>query len=248
MSDNNFKDLLKPLLVPIHSEGWIFIAIFALISFILIVFIGWFWPFGVALTLWCAYFFRDPKRVVPQDKSLVISPADGVVQSISHDNPPPELAMEAGNGWTRIAIFMNVFDVHVNRTPIDGTIVRMAYRPGKFLSANLDKASEENERQAYRLIHQHSQVELGMVQIAGLVARRILVEVNEGDNLRAGQRIGMIRFGSRVDVYLPQPIAPQVCVGQRMIAGETILAKLPLASASDIDNPDWQTARVGVAL
>lgn len=222
---HNLKDIIKPVLVPIHPEGWGFVALFFIVTLVL----GLLWtPFlviGGILTAWCYYFFRDPKRVTPTQEGLVISPADGLVQSIEMALPPAELEMGA-TPLTRIAVFMNVFDVHVNRTPMSGTILKMVYRKGKFLNADLDKASEDNERQSYRLLV-GKDIEIAFVQIAGLVARRILTEVSEGDQLQVGQRVGMIRFGSRVDIYLPKGVPPLVCVGQKAIGGETVLAEIP---------------------
>lgn len=207
---------------PIHREGWRFIGLFAVGALILF----WIWEplgwIGVVLTVWCAYFFRDPPRVTPVREGLVISPADGVVQMIEHAVPPAELGLEP-TPRVRISIFMNVFDVHVNRAPIDGRIERIVYRPGKFLNASLDKASEENERNAIRIDAPDGK-KVALVQIAGLVARRIVCDVFEGRQIRAGERFGMIRFGSRVDVYLDERQTPLVAVGQRMIAGETVLA------------------------
>ncbi len=220
----NLKDILKPVLIPLHPEGWGFVLIFALVTIVLAIFWKPFWAIGGVLTLWCAYFFRDPKRVTPTQSGLVISPADGVIQSITQAVPPSELEM-GNQPMTRIAVFMNVFDVHVNRSPMAATILKMAYREGKFLNADLDKASEDNERQSYRL-SVDKDIEIAIVQIAGLVARRILTEVEEGDRLEAGQRIGMIRFGSRVDVYLPTQVPALVCEGQRAVAGETVLAEI----------------------
>lgn len=182
---------------------------------------------GLLLTGWCAYFFRDPARVTPARPGLVIAPADGVVTLIEPAVPPPELGMDP-TPRPRISIFMNVFDVHVNRSPVEGVISRMAYRPGKFLNAALDKASTDNERQSLRLDMADGR-NLVVVQIAGLVARRIVDWCKEGDRLPAGARFGLIRFGSRVDVYLPDGISPLVVEGQRSVAGETILADLTSA-------------------
>ncbi len=216
---------IQSAIVPVHREGWRFIAIFAAVTLLLFWLnlgpLGW---IGVIATLWCAYFFRDPERVTPLRTGLVISPADGQVSSIEQVVPPPELDM-ARDAVTRISVFMNVFDVHVNRAPIDGTLKRIAYVPGKFINAELDKASEDNERQAFTLELSDGRL-VGVVQIAGLIARRIVKFVNQGDHLVAGQRFGLIRFGSRVDVYLPQGTSSRVIKGQRCVAGETILAEL----------------------
>ena len=210
---------------PIHREGWRFIAIFAAITllFFWIGFqpIGW---LGVILTAWCAYFFRDPERVTPIADGLVISPADGRVSAIENVIPPPELDLPRET-MTRISIFMNVFDVHVNRSPVAARITKLTYVPGLFVNAELDKASEDNERQALTL-QMANGTQLGVVQIAGLIARRIVKFTNEGESLQAGQRFGLIRFGSRVDVYLPKGVSPLACLGQRAVAGETVLADL----------------------
>jgi phosphatidylserine decarboxylase len=216
-------DSIKSSFAPIHREGWRFVAIFAAITLVLFWLNAPVFPWiGVILTAWCAYFFRDPERVTPLGKSLVISPADGQVSHIVEAIPPPELDLPRVK-HTRISVFMNVFDVHVNRSPVEGRIVKLTYVPGAFLNAELDKASEDNERQALT-IERGDGSRLGAVQIAGLVARRIVKFVEDGDSLQAGQRFGLIRFGSRVDVYLPEGVAPLVCVGQRAVAGETVLA------------------------
>jgi phosphatidylserine decarboxylase len=218
-------DSIRSSFVPVHREGWRFVAIFAAVT-LLLFWLGWTplaWV-GVILTAWCAYFFRDPERVTPLARSFVISPADGVVSAISQLVPPPELDLPR-EPHTRISVFMNVFDVHINRSPLDGRILRLAYVPGAFLNAELDKASEDNERQALT-IETESGAVIGVVQIAGLIARRIVKFVDQGDRLVAGQRFGLIRFGSRVDVYLPRDVAPLVAVGQRALAGETVLADL----------------------
>jgi phosphatidylserine decarboxylase len=211
--------------VPIHKEGYRFVAIFAGLTLFLfwleVETLGW---IGVVATAWCAYFFRDPERVTPLRTGLVISPADGRISSIEKVIPPPELDLER-EPTTRISVFMNVFDVHVNRSPLEAKIAKINYIPGVFLNAELDKASEDNERQAFTL-ELADGGKLGVVQIAGLIARRIVKFVAEGERLTAGQRIGLIRFGSRVDVYLPKGAAALVAIGQCAIAGETVLADL----------------------
>lgn len=218
-------DSIMSIFVPIHREGYRFIAIFAAVTLLMFWWLpdlfGW---IGVILTLWCAFFFRDPERVTPIGKDLVISPADGHVSMIETVKVPPEVDIDAEEAL-RISVFMNVFDVHVNRSPMDGKIKKIVYIPGKFINAELDKASEDNERQALSLISDNG-AQIGCVQIAGLVARRIVKFVNEGDQLLAGQRFGLIRFGSRVDVYLPVGHVALVCVGQKAVAGETVLADL----------------------
>ena len=179
---------------------------------------------GVVLTLWCVYFFRDPERITPVREGLIISPADGVGKMIDKAPPPKELNMGDKDRW-RICVFMNVFNVHVNRIPISGTVTALNYRPGKFLNASLDKASELNERQSLGLTLDGGK-DIAFVQIAGLVARRILCDVTEGKEMKTGERFGMIRFGSRVDVYLPDGVKPMVAVGQTAIAGETVIADI----------------------
>jgi phosphatidylserine decarboxylase len=216
-------DTIRSVLVPIHREGWKFIAIFAVITLVLFWIadpLGW---LGVILTCWCAYFFRDPPRVTPVRDGLLISPADGVVQMIERAVPPEELGM-GSDARMRISVFMNVFDVHVNRSPVDATVTAVAYRPGKFLNAALDKASSDNERQSLRMKLANGK-EIAVVQIAGLVARRILCEAREGQAYKAGERFGLIRFGSRVDVYLDDGMVPLVVTGQRCVAGETVIAE-----------------------
>jgi phosphatidylserine decarboxylase len=222
--------MIAGFLVPLHRDGWKFVALFALATVIFFFFwrpLGW---LGLALTLWCAYFFRDPPRVCPVGPSWVLSPADGVVSAVQPAVPPSELGL-GELPLTRISIFMNVFDVHVNRSPADGEVAHLAYRPGRFFYASLDKASEFNERQSMRLATAAGPA-LGVIQIAGLVARRIRSDVKVGDRLRAGERYGLIRFGSRLDVYLPSGVAPLVAVGQTMVAGETVLANLASGEAA----------------
>lgn len=214
---------------PVHPEG----RKFALIAAGITLFFWWLdwellaWPMA-GITLWVLAFFRDPARAVPQGDQYIVSPADGLVTLIQSVMPPREMAGEAGLGdapLTRVSIFMSVFDVHINRTPIAGTVKTVAYISGKFLNADLDKASEENERQ-HILVERRDGVRIGFTQIAGLIARRIMPFVKAGDMIAAGQRIGLIRFGSRVDVYLPAGTAPKVALGQRCVSGETILAIL----------------------
>ncbi len=222
MENHNIIDSIKSVFVPIHPEGHKFIAIFAVATLVLM----WLWMpiglVGVVLTVWCVYFFRDPPRYTPVREGLVISPADGLVVSIKPAAPPPELEMGT-EPRTRIAIFMNVFDCHVNRSPCEGTITKKVYSPGLFLNATLDKASEDNERMALRMTTVSGK-DVAFVQIAGLVARRIVCKIAPGDMLKTGERIGIIRFGSRVDVYLDEGMSPMVVVGQKTVAGETIIA------------------------
>ncbi|MCL6706874.1 phosphatidylserine decarboxylase [Pseudomonas sp. R2.Fl] len=215
-------DSIRSAIVPVHKEGYPFVAAFLAGSFLL----GWiaeplFW-IGLVLTLWCAYFFRDPERVTPQDPDLVISPADGRVSSIQMATPPEELHL-GDQPMLRISVFMNVFNCHVNRAPMRGRIANIVYREGSFLNAELDKASQDNERNG--LVIETTHGEIGVVQIAGLVARRIVCWPNPSDTLEAGERFGLIRFGSRLDVFLPVGAEPRVSLGQTAIAGETVIAE-----------------------
>ncbi len=209
---------------PMHPEGVRFVAIFAVVTlglFLLWDVLGW---IGVGLTIWCYYFFRDPERVTPTRPGLIISPADGVISLIEKAVPPKELGMPEAP-LTRVSVFMNVFNCHVNRAPIAGEIAAVAYRPGKFFNASLDKASADNERNSLRIRMEDGR-DLAVVQIAGLVARRIVCFAKAEDRIQTGERFGLIRFGSRVDVYLPDDVEPLVSIGQSMIAGETVLAEL----------------------
>lgn len=217
-------NMLKIVAVPMHKEGRKFVAIFAAISVGLsFVWMPLFW-LGVGATVWCYYFFRDPVRVIPQQPGLVVSPADGIISLIEDVTPPTDMGLGAKR-VTRVSVFMNVFNCHVNRAPIAGKVTNISYHHGKFLNASLDKASEHNERNSIT-IEAEDGVQIGVVQIAGLVARRIVCFVREGSALGAGHRFGLIRFGSRLDVYLPEGVAPLVAVGQTAVAGETILADL----------------------
>jgi phosphatidylserine decarboxylase len=216
--------MIATVIKPIHKEGYRFIGIFAAVTVVLFLIsapLGW---IGLGLTVWCYYFFRDPDRVTPVRDGLVVSPADGVVQMIEAAVPPAELGLGAAP-LTRVSVFMNVFNCHVNRAPAAGTVETIAYRPGKFFNASLDKASVDNERNGVTIRMEDGR-HIGVVQIAGLVARRIVCEVNEGVPLMTGQRFGMIRFGSRLDVYLPDGVQPLVAVGMTTIAGETVIADL----------------------
>ena len=213
---------IREAMVPVRKEGYPFIAAFFIAAVLLgMIWDGLFW-IGLGLTLWCAYFFRDPERIVPFDDRLAISPADGIVTMITRAAPPPEC--EAGTDeMTRISVFMNVFSVHVNRAPVRGKIIKVVHKAGQFLNAALDKASDENERNT--LVIDGPNGTVVSTQIAGLVARRILSWVDQGQNIQFGERYGLIRFGSRVDVYLPEGYLPRVSVGQTAIAGETVLAE-----------------------
>ena len=214
---------IRSQLAPIHPQGYPFVGSFALATIILF----WLWPpfgwFGTVVTLWCAYFFRDPPRVTPAREGVVVAPADGRISRIANAPPPKELEL-GDRPLIRISIFMSVFDCHVNRSPLAGKIERMIYHHGVFLNADLDKASEDNERNC--LVIAGDRGRIGVVQIAGLIARRIVSFVREGATVGAGERIGMIRFGSRVDVYLPEGVRPMIAEGQTAIAGETVIADL----------------------
>ena len=222
--------LRDTFLKPMHPEGWRFVGIFAAITLVFFFIwnvLGW---IGVLLTVWCYYFFRDPKRSVPLGDSLILSPADGVVSLIEPAVPPAELGM-GPLPLTRVSVFMSVFNCHVNRMPVGGRIEAIAYRPGKFVSASLDKASVDNERNSVAITMADGR-RLAVVQIAGLVARRIMCFAEVGQSLRAGDRFGLIRFGSRLDVYLPEGVAPLVALGQTMIGGESIIADLAYGGAA----------------
>lgn len=226
MNGDNFSDLLKVVLVPIHKEGFKFIMIFAIASIILAMMSSTLGLIGLVLTLWCVFFFRDPERFTPAGENLVISPADGVINSIEHNaNPPQELGLGKSNDWTKISVFLNVFNVHVNRAPIAGRIIKINYQPGKFLSANLPEASSENERNS-AVVRTKNGEEIVFVQVAGLVARRIVSDLKEGQEVKAGERYGIIRFGSRADIYLPKGVKIKALNGQTMVGGETIIAEL----------------------
>lgn len=219
-----FSTISETLFVPIHRDGWPFILIAAVITSI-------FYALGMprlasvmlVITVWVLYFFRNPPRVVPKREGLVVSPADGTVQSVVEAIAPPKELGLKGQDWTRISIFLNIFNVHVNRIPIKGTIEQSRYHPGKFFNASLDKASEHNERHTL-VIEVAPKTSVVCVQIAGLIARRIRCDVKQSDYVKTGQVYGLIRFGSRVDVYLPKDKSSLVCVGQKTIAGETIIA------------------------
>lgn len=222
--DNHLLQTIKSVVTPIHPAGHVFIAAFAIVSLLLGLLwapLGW---IGLVLTLWCIYFFRDPIRHVPEREGLIVSPADGVVQMILPIVPPVEMNL-GPEPLTRVSIFLNVFNVHVNRAPIAGRVTSLLYIPGLFLNASLDKASTDNERQ-YVTITTANNVSVGVVQIAGLIARRIINTLADGQILRTGERFGLIRFGSRTDIYLPKGVEPMVAVGQVMIGGETIIADM----------------------
>ncbi len=216
--------MLSTFVKPMHPEGRKFVAIAAAITVVFFLIcepLGW---IGVGLTIWVYYFFRDPVRVTPTEPGLMISPADGIISLLEPAVPPAELGL-GDQPMTRISVFMSVFNCHVNRLPAEGTLEKVAYRPGKFLNASLDKASEDNERNGLTVVLEDGR-RYGVVQIAGLVARRILCWSKEGQKLATGERFGLIRFGSRLDIYLPEGVEPKVQIGQTMIAGETVLADL----------------------
>ena len=214
---------IRQQMVPISPEGYPFIGAFAVVS----LFLFWLWTplgwIGTVLTLWCVYFFRDPPRVTPVRDGIVVAPADGRISMVTSAAPPHELGL-GDKLLPRVSIFMSVFDCHINRSPVAGKVERIVYQPGKFINADLDKASADNERNS--LVIATGNARIAVVQIAGLVARRIVCFVREGQPLGAGERFGMIRFGSRLDVYLPEGVTPQVAVGQTSLAGETVLADL----------------------
>ncbi len=225
MSDRtSLLDTIADFVTPIHREGTPFIAAGAVVTLLLL----WLWsPIGwiaALITIYIAYFFRDPDRVVPLREGLIVSPADGKVSAIETVTPPSELGL-GDEPRVRVSVFLSVFDVHINRAPVAGKISRSHYFPGAFMNAALDKASEENERRSL-VIDMASGEQVGVVQIAGLVARRIVTFAREGDSVGIGERFGLIRFGSRVDTYLPPGKTAIVAVGQRAVGGETILADL----------------------
>tara|TARA_B100000029_G_scaffold103375_1_gene93834 strand:- start:1701 stop:2348 length:648 start_codon:yes stop_codon:yes gene_type:complete len=214
--------MIDKIFPKLHNEGYRFILIFIVLTIILYLINGFLGFIGLVLTIWCYYFFRDPDRVSIEDESYLISPADGEVLQILETNGPKELGLE-NKKYNKISIFMNVFDCHVNRTPCSGTVTEIFYKPGKFINASLDKASEDNERNYYKIKNNLGE-EIIVVQIAGLIARRIVTEVSKDQELKQGERIGMIRFGSRVDIFF-ENYKPLVKINQKTIAGETLLAK-----------------------
>jgi phosphatidylserine decarboxylase len=222
---NDLLDALKLVTFPIHKEGYKFIFIFAIATAILALLSNFLGVIGLVATLWCIFFFRDPERFVPLEDNVIISPADGVVTRVEYGAEAPE---ELGYGKTKfnkISIFLNVFNVHVNRVPLSGAVTKVIYRPGKFLSANAEDASVENERNSV-VVKNSNGTEIIFVQVAGLVARRIISDLKEGQEVVAGQRYGIIRFGSRADLYFPENVEIKSLLGQTMVGGETIIAKI----------------------
>ena len=214
--------MIDKIFPKLHNEGYRFILIFIVLTIVLYLINGFLGFIGLVLTIWCYYFFRDPDRVSIEDENYLISPADGEVLQVLETNGPKELGLE-NKKYNKISIFMNVFDCHVNRTPCSGTVTEIFYKPGKFINASLDKASEDNERNYYKIKNNLGE-EIIVVQIAGLIARRIVTEVSKDQELKQGERIGMIRFGSRVDIFF-ENYKPLVKINQKTIAGETLLAK-----------------------
>ncbi|MFL2854490.1 MAG: phosphatidylserine decarboxylase [Candidatus Pelagibacter sp.] len=214
--------MFSKIFPPIHTEGYKFLVISVIVTLVLLAFSGFLGTIGILLTIWVYYFFRDPERIIIGDDNYLVSPADGEVIKVEEVDGPKEVGLE-NQKFKKISIFMNVFDCHVNRTPCSGTVEEILYKPGKFLNASFDKASEDNERNYYK-IKDNAGNNIIVVQIAGLIARRIVCETNNGQTLNQGERIGMIRFGSRADVYY-ENYDPLVKVGQKTISGETLLAK-----------------------
>lgn len=222
---NNFVDLLKMISFPIHKEGYKFILIFAFATILLMMLSDILGIIGLVLTLWCIFFFRDPNRIIPMEPNILVSPADGIVTRVEYGIDAPKEVGWGNKKVNKVSIFLNVFNVHVNRAPIGGLVTKIIYSQGKFLSANLDEASIENERNIV-VVKNKDGVEVAFAQVAGLVARRIVCEIKEGQNLDLGERYGIIRFGSRADIYLPENVKINALVGQTMIGGETIIAKI----------------------
>ncbi|MEM7197469.1 MAG: phosphatidylserine decarboxylase [Pseudomonadota bacterium] len=233
---NILQSIKNNMLTPIHSAGIPFIIAFFTLSALISFFLPWFVVPGLVLSLWCVYFFRNPERTTSPDAKNIIAPADGRILSIIKAAPPSELQLD-GDDWSRIAIFMNVFDVHVNRAPVSGKILHKYHFPGKFFNAELDKASTDNERLGLVIATDHGQ-KIGCIQIAGLVARRILCDAQLGDMVTRGKEFGIIRFGSRVDVWLPSCVTITALPGQTSIAGETILAEWHDSALSAVPEVD----------
>jgi phosphatidylserine decarboxylase len=221
---NHFLDAVKLITFPIHKEGYKFILIFVLVAIVFALLNNALGLIGFVATLWCIFFFRDPERVIPLEENVIISPADGVVTRIEFGVEAPEDLGYGKRRFNKISVFLNVFNVHVNRSPISGQVTKISYKPGKFFSANADEASSENERNSV-VVKTPEGNEVVFVQVAGLVARRIISDLKEGQEIKAGDRYGIIRFGSRADIYLSEDVMIKTLVGQTMIGGETIIAK-----------------------
>jgi len=221
----HFLDALKLVTFAVHKEGYKFIIIFALVAALLALLNNTLGLIGLIATLWCIFFFRDPERIIPVEENIIVSPADGIVTRVEYGINAPEDLGYGNKKFNKISVFLNVFNVHVNRVPLGGTVTKVSYKSGKFLSANVDEASEENERNSV-VVKTAEGTEIIFVQVAGLVARRIISDLREGQEVRIGERYGIIRFGSRADIYLPENVAIKSLVGQTMIGGETIIAKL----------------------
>lgn len=222
---NDLFDAIKLVTFPIHKEGYKFILIFALVTAILALLSNTLGLIGLVATLWCVFFFRDPERIIPVEENVIVSPADGVVTRVEYDVEAPEDLGFGHKKFNKISVFLNVFNVHVNRVPVSGTITKISYKPGKFLSANAEDASAENERNS-AIVKTANGTEVIFVQVAGLVARRIISDLKEGQEVAIGDRYGIIRFGSRADLYFPENVEIKSLVGQTMVGGETIIAKL----------------------
>ena len=214
--------MFSKIFPPIHAEGYKFLIISVIVTLVLLAFSGFLGTIGILLTIWVYYFFRDPERIIIEDDNYLVSPADGEVIKVEEVDGPKEVGLE-NQKFKKISIFMNVFDCHVNRTPCSGTVEEILYKPGKFLNASFDKASEDNERNYYK-IKDNAGNNIIVVQIAGLIARRILGFISNNHNLYQGERFGLIRFGSRVDIYMPLDAVTKCSIGDKVIAGESVLA------------------------
>jgi phosphatidylserine decarboxylase len=221
---NDIFDALKLVTFPIHKEGYKFIFIFAIVTAIIALFSNFLGLVGIVATLWCIFFFRDPERIVPLDDNAIISPADGIVTRVEYGAFAPDELGYGKQKFNKVSIFLNVFNVHVNRVPVSGKVEKVVYQPGKFFSANAEEASHENERNSV-VVKANNGTEIIFVQVAGLVARRIISDLKPNQDVVAGQRYGIIRFGSRADLYFPENVEIKSLIGQTMVGGETIIAK-----------------------
>lgn len=222
---SNIKDTLKRIITPIHQEGYNIIIVTAVVVALLSLVSSFLGTIGFIFLLLCFYFFRDPQRFTPDNEDVIVAPADGVVDAIESVCPPLELDMDENIKWTRVSIFLSVFNVHIQRIPFDGKITKLHYREGTFLNVSVDKYSKDNERQSC-VLETKNGLQIPLVQIAGLIARRIVCNLRVGQEVKKGEKYGIIKFGSRVDIYLPEEIKSLVKVGQTMIAGETVIAKI----------------------